>query len=84
MANGSPVDVSGPCDEAEHANDPRCTGVGVDDNSGRDGSDDGADHDLVDDSSGRDGSVDDDHSGDGHDGSNDDGDHSGHSGGDDD
>ena len=21
------VDVSGPCDEAEHANDPRCTGV---------------------------------------------------------
>src|SRR4029077_19416864 len=33
-------DVSGPCDEAEHANDPRCTGVstgaqdddGVDDN----------------------------------------------------
>lgn len=23
----STVDVSGPCDEAEHANDPRCTGV---------------------------------------------------------
>src|SRR5262245_31233665 len=22
-------DVSGPCDEAEHANDPRCTGVGA-------------------------------------------------------
>jgi hypothetical protein len=21
------VDISGPCDEAEHANDPRCTGV---------------------------------------------------------
>ena len=21
-------DISGPCDEAEHANDPRCTGVG--------------------------------------------------------
>ena len=37
------VDISGPCDEAEHANDPRCTGAvvgedgrhgGVDDNSG--------------------------------------------------
>ena len=29
-------DVSGPCDEAEHANDPRCTGAGDDrdDNSG--------------------------------------------------
>jgi hypothetical protein len=23
------IDVSGPCDEAEHANDPRCTGVTV-------------------------------------------------------
>ncbi|MGH8572090.1 MAG: hypothetical protein ACREX8_05885 [Gammaproteobacteria bacterium] len=23
------VDISGPCDEAEHANDPRCTGAGV-------------------------------------------------------
>lgn len=23
----SQVDVSGPCDEAEHANDPRCTGA---------------------------------------------------------
>ena len=22
-------DISGPCDEAEHANDPRCTGIGV-------------------------------------------------------
>jgi hypothetical protein len=30
------IDISGPCDEAEHANDPRCTGVGVGDdhNSG--------------------------------------------------
>ena len=34
-------DISGPCDEAEHANDPRCTGAvaddddrGDDDNSG--------------------------------------------------
>jgi hypothetical protein len=24
----APGDVSGPCDEAEHANDPRCTGAG--------------------------------------------------------
>jgi hypothetical protein len=37
-ANGE--DISGPCDEAEHANDPRCTGTstaaddGNDDNSG--------------------------------------------------
>jgi hypothetical protein len=23
------LDISGPCDEAEHANDPRCTGVNV-------------------------------------------------------
>jgi hypothetical protein len=30
--------VSGPCDEAEHANDPRCTGAAVQ------GDDDGADH----------------------------------------
>ena len=31
-------DVSGPCDEAEHANDPRCTGAaGADDRRGRDG-----------------------------------------------
>jgi hypothetical protein len=30
-SNDSPgvVDISGPCDEAEHANDPRCTGVTV-------------------------------------------------------
>lgn len=26
-APASGVDVSGPCDEAEHANDPRCAGV---------------------------------------------------------
>jgi hypothetical protein len=24
-------DISGPCDEAEHANDPRCTGAATDD-----------------------------------------------------
>jgi hypothetical protein len=28
-------DVSGPCDEAEHATDPRCTGVVADDHGGR-------------------------------------------------
>jgi hypothetical protein len=36
------VDISGPCDEAEHANDPRCTGAQApagDDRSGH-GSDD--------------------------------------------
>jgi hypothetical protein len=35
-------DVSGPCDEAEHADDPRCTGAepGDDDRQGRGGDDD--------------------------------------------
>ncbi len=34
-------DISGPCDEAEHANDPRCTGgAGADDRSDDDGADD--------------------------------------------
>ena len=35
-------DISGPCDEAEHRNDPRCTGTGErEDNSGpRSGGDD--------------------------------------------
>jgi len=28
------VDISGPCDEAEHADDPRCTGASRADNSG--------------------------------------------------
>jgi hypothetical protein len=42
-------DISGPCDEAEHANDPRCTGSpGTDDGSGRGrgghGSDDSSGH----------------------------------------
>ena len=38
---GPSLDVSGPCDEAEHAADPRCTGattVAGDDRSGRSGS----------------------------------------------
>jgi hypothetical protein len=37
---GDDGDISGPCDEAEHANDPRCTGVtvpGADDNGDDDG-----------------------------------------------
>lgn len=34
-SSSSVVDISGPCDEAEHANDPRCNGtVGDRDNSG--------------------------------------------------
>jgi hypothetical protein len=31
-------DVSGPCDEAEHANDPRCTGAATDDDDDGSGS----------------------------------------------
>jgi hypothetical protein len=50
-------DVSGPCDEPEHANDPRCTGAGGDDdrsgpNRGRDGR--GGDDDRSGSNSGRD------------------------------
>ena len=40
-------DVSGPCDEAEHANDPRCTNVSptvTDDNSGHGGGSDDSGH----------------------------------------
>src|SRR6187551_2907477 len=41
-------DVSGPCDEAEHANDPRCTGQSTapqgDDNPGADVNDDRVDN----------------------------------------
>jgi uncharacterized membrane protein YgcG len=68
-------DVSGPCDEAEHANDPRCTGAAT-----------GAqDDDQVDDNghhgqnSGHGGEPGDDNGGSGHGGGN-----SGHGGGDDD
>ena len=72
--NGVGEDISGPCDEAEHANDPRCTGAGgageapsgIEDNSGP-----GSSHDQGDDNSGHGGG--DDNSG-----------HSGHGGGDDD
>ncbi|MGD9700940.1 MAG: hypothetical protein AB7Q42_03205 [Acidimicrobiia bacterium] len=57
-----PGDISGPCDEAEHANDPRCTGsaAGAGDDSGHRGGDD----DGVDDRSGHGGDDGaDDHSG---------------------
>ena len=45
-------DISGPCDEAEHANDPRCTGTQADDDDrhgrnrgpGGDDDDSGDDH----------------------------------------
>jgi hypothetical protein len=52
------VDISGPCDEAEHADDPRCTGVGRavtrdgDDDAGEDRSGPGGDDDGHDDRSG--------------------------------
>src|SRR5918994_209532 len=46
-----PGDVSGPCDEAEHANDPRCdgtqrpeNGAGGDDNSGSGSGSSGSGH----------------------------------------
>ena len=57
-------DVSGPCDEAEHANDPRCTGIAgtprADDDNGDHGGDDDDHAEDRDDSSGH-GSGDDDH-----------------------
>jgi hypothetical protein len=65
VANSLPGDISGPCDEAEHANDPRCTGAapsdddsgrhsGDDDSSGRhSGDDDSSGHGGDDDSSGQ-------------------------------
>ncbi|HEY7795555.1 MAG TPA: hypothetical protein VIA10_16245, partial [Gaiellaceae bacterium] len=38
-------DVSGPCDEAEHANDPRCTGAaGAQADDDGDHAEDGEDH----------------------------------------
>jgi hypothetical protein len=64
-------DISGPCDEAEHANDQRCTGAGDDDRHGNSGPGNAEDGD--DDNSGP-GNADDD----------DDDDRSGHRGGDDD
>jgi hypothetical protein len=43
-------DVSGPCDEAEHADDPRCTGIAAGgDDDDRGGDDDHGDDDHQDD-----------------------------------
>ena len=63
-ANEPGEDVSGPCDEAEHANDPRCTGPqaasadkNADDNSGP--SDDSGHDSGGDDNSGHGGGHDD-------------------------
>ena len=65
--------VRGPCDEAEHANDPRCTGAaGADDRGADDGVDDNGHHGQNSGHGGDDGSS-------GHGGSN-----SGHGGGEDD
>jgi hypothetical protein len=66
--------VSGPCDEAEHANDPRCTGVAT--GAQNDGVDDNGHHGQ---NSGHGGEPSDDNGGSGHGGGN-----SGHGGGDDD
>ncbi len=38
-------DASGPCDEAEHANDPRCTGAATDDDDDGSGSGSGSSDD---------------------------------------
>jgi hypothetical protein len=38
-------DISGPCGEAEHVNDPRCTGAGGDDDNSGPGGDDRDDDD---------------------------------------
>ena len=70
------VDISGPCDEAEHANDPRCTGAATGgqtriDNSGPGSVNSGHDDDGHDDRSGHGGGDDsggDDHGGGGNSG----------------
>ena len=67
-ANEAGEDVRGPCDEAEHANDPRCTGAVT----APPAADDDVADDRVDDNSGP-GS-----SNSGHRGGEDDGGHSGH------
>jgi len=43
-------DISGPCDEAEHRNDPRCTGAAGDDDNSGPGSGDDRDDDREDNS----------------------------------
>jgi hypothetical protein len=84
------VDISGPCDEAEHANDPRCTGVVADDHGDREerGHDNSGPGSLnsgpgsVNSGGGDDGFDDDNSSGSGHSGGDDsdDGGSSGHGG----
>jgi hypothetical protein len=69
-------DVSGPCDEAEHANDPRCTGAGAAAQGADDGVDDNGHHGQ---NSRRGGESGDDNGSSGHGGGN-----SGHGGGNDD
>jgi hypothetical protein len=72
-ANEPGEDLRGPCDEAEHANDPRCTGAaGADDRGADHGVDDNDHHGQNSGHGGDDGSS-------GHGGSN-----SGHGGGEDD
>jgi hypothetical protein len=67
-ANEAGEDVSGPCDEAEHANDPRCTGAAPTQAAG--------DDDVADDNSGPGSSS----SGPSERSGHDDGGHSGHGG----
>jgi hypothetical protein len=55
-----PDDVSGPCDEAEHADDPRCTGAIAPSDDDRSGHDDDADEIDNDDRSGHTDDTDDD------------------------
>ena len=47
--NAGGVDISGPCDEAEHANDPRCAGTTTPPATGGDPVDDDAGEDVGDD-----------------------------------
>ena len=78
------VDISGPCDEAEHANDPRCTGAATGDradNSGPGSVHSGRDDDRGDDHGGNSGPG---RGGDDDDGGDDHGGNSGHGGGGDD
>ena len=66
-ANEAGEDVSGPCDEAEHANDPRCTGAAPAPAAAEDDADDRGDDNSGPGSSNS-----------GRDGGEDDGGHSGH------
>ena len=48
-ADDGPGDLRGPCDEAEHGDDPRCTGATAADEEDRSGSDSGHDDEADDD-----------------------------------